>query len=127
MDITEMYYADVIDSRDVIARIEELEELTDISAEELTPASSAEHFANMEELEKLTAFRDKVAPYCDDWEYGESLIAADYFTEYTKELVSDCYELKLPSFVEVDWEATAEHCKVDYTTAELEGVTFYFR
>lgn len=29
------------------------------------------------------------------------------------ELIKDCYNLNLPDFVEVDWDATVENCKVD--------------
>jgi hypothetical protein len=36
------------------------------------------------------------------------------WTDSLIEQIKDCYDLsKVPSFVEIDWEATAENCKVD--------------
>ena len=36
------------------------------------------------------------------------------WTESLIEQIKDCYELgNIPSFIEIDWEATAENCKLD--------------
>lgn len=36
------------------------------------------------------------------------------WTDSLIELIQDCYDLSdVPDFVEIDWEATAENCKVD--------------
>lgn len=61
-----------------------------------------------------------------DW-YPVTLIRDSYFTDYTEELVCDCYDLKLPPFVHVDWEATAREVRIDYSTVEIDGVTFFYR
>jgi hypothetical protein len=82
-----------------------------------------------EELKTLKDFAEQVEDYCTDFLHGETLIRESYFTEYAEELVKDCYGLPsdLPSFIVIDWEATAENVKQDYTSAEFDGVTYYFR
>lgn len=41
-------------------------------------------------------------------------VIEDIWTESLIEQIKDCYDLSdLPSFVEIDWEATADNCKVD--------------
>lgn len=38
----------------------------------------------------------------------------DIWTESLIEMIKDCYDLsEIPSFVEIDWEQTADNCKVD--------------
>ncbi len=62
-----------------------------------------------------------------DW-YPITLIRESYFTDYTEELVSDCYDLKgVPDFVCIDWEATARNVKVDYAEVDIDGVTYFYR
>ncbi|UIS25308.1 hypothetical protein [Erythrobacter phage vB_EliS-L02] len=82
-----------------------------------------------EELAALKAFAEQVEGYCPDYLHGETLIRETYFTEYAEDLVKDAYGLPsdLPSFIVIDWEATAENVKQDYSEAEYDGVTYYFR
>jgi hypothetical protein len=56
------------------------------------------------------------------------------WTDSLIEQVKDCYDLsELPSFVKIDWEATAEECKVDgmghhfnhYDGEELETSNYH--
>jgi len=82
-----------------------------------------------EDLKTLQNFAEQVEGYAADYHHGETLIRESYFTEYAEELVKDCYGLPsdLPSFLVIDWEATADNIKVDYSEAEFDGVTYYFR
>lgn len=82
-----------------------------------------------EELRLLKEFAEEVEDYCVDYKHGETLIRESYFTEYVEEMVKDCYGFPqdIPSFVEIDWEETAENVKVDYSEADFDGVTYYFR
>lgn len=121
---------DIIDVRDIIERIEELESLKD--DHEADPDGG--HWSNEDarELRTLTDIMDDLRGYGGDeqWRgdwYPVTLIRESYFTDYIEELVSDCYDLKLPDFVHVDWEATAWDVKVDYLTVEIDGVTFFYR
>lgn len=65
----------------------------------------------------------------DDFEYGESVIHKDYFTEYTEELLTDVGYLAndLPSWIVIDMDATAENVKQDYISIEYKNETYYIR
>lgn len=125
---------DVIDSRDVIARIRELEgELRDLedAADEAADDTvrCAEVLAeisdwksqNGDELTALRAFAADVD--------GEMLIRESYWPTYAQELVEDVGDLPrgIPSYIVIDWEATADNLKVDYTEVDFDGVTYLVR
>lgn len=54
------------------------------------------------------------------------LIHEDEFEEYVMELVDELYG-EIPHWITVDWEATADNVKMDYTVVELENETYYYR
>lgn len=141
---------DVIDSRDVIARIAELQELADAVSEakaelagleDETSAEYAEAEAELataeagfdeelqDELATLTALAEEAEGYAADWKYGETLIRDSYFRDYCIEMLEDCGEIpkNLPSYIEIDWEATARNIQVDYTSVDFDGVTYWIR
>ncbi len=80
-------------------------------------------------LADLRAFRDDLAGYCDDWEYGVQLIPEDEFEDYCRELLADCGEIpkNLPSYIVIDWAATADNLRADYTEADFRGRTYLAR
>lgn len=130
---------DIIDSRDVIERISELETIRDdwqdwldalAVAEEdgdtLDSDDAPEEFDSdmMCELCELQALEND----CNygDWQHGESLISDSYIETYLQDMVDDCYEIpELPSFmsVSIDFDAL----KMDYTEVEFRGQTFFIR
>ena len=128
---------DVIDSRDIIARIQLLEELRDehvIGAPDGTETPNPEGWReeypdDAEELDMLTALADEAKDYAPDWEYGATLIRETYFVDYCQELVEDIGDLPkgLPSYIEIDWTATARNIRMDYTEVEFGGVTYLIR
>lgn len=147
---------DVIDSRDVIARIEELEaEREDLasdlsSAEEelgrlvdepdiealqqvVKDASSAMaewDASEGEDLSVLKALAEEASTYAADWHYGEALIRDSYFEDYARELAEDCGMVKddatWPNNC-IDWEEAARQLRQDYTAVEFDGVTYWIR
>ena len=145
---------DVIDSRDIIARIDELEtdesmlQDTIIEAEEALESSEgarAEMQAgkeltearealvdfneeNEEELSSLKAVAEECKNYAD-WKCGETLINEMYFIEYCMEFLVDCGYLPsdLPSFIAIDEEQTAENMKDDYMEVDFDGETYLMR
>jgi antirestriction protein len=125
-----MHLDDTIDVRDIIERIEELESSKDDHKED--PAGGYWSDDDEQELQTLADLMDELKgnggdeQWRGDW-YPVTLIRESYFTDYTEELVSECYDLRLPDFVHVDWEATARDVKVDYSTVEIDGVTFFYR
>lgn len=115
----------VLDSRDIIERIEELD--SQLEDNEITPEE-------LEELAALKALADQCEE-CSDWEHGALLIYEDYFTDYIKELISDCYELpkELTSgnwpyrHIAIDYEAAADEAKQDYNEVDFSGATYLIR
>jgi hypothetical protein len=63
-----------------------------------------------------------------DW-YPCTMIAEDYFTAYCQDLVSDIGDMprEIPSYIEIDWDATANNIKIDYSSIDIDGTTYYFR
>lgn len=122
---------DIIDSRDIIARIEELEEDREACAdgiEELTAEQwDDEHGEELDALKSLAAEAEGYAP---DWHYGEALIRETYFEEYARELAHDIGAVNEDAGWpgrHIDWEAAAVELKHDYTAVEFDGVTYYIR
>ena len=132
---------DTIDSRDVIARIEELEaeredlrsamddHNTDSDAYEEANAALKE-FDNSEEgqeLISLKALAEQGEDYAPDWKYGAQLIHEDHFETAMDEMVADCYTLPkdLPSWMTITYDYDA--LKQDYTAIDFDGQTYYVR
>lgn len=115
---------DVIDSRDVIERIEELHA---IATDDDADPSDRTHANN--ELAVLQALQDEAEPYAPDWTYGATLIRDSYFVEYVQELVSDIGGLPrdLPDYIVIDWKATARNIRQDYFSVDFGGVTYWVR
>lgn len=112
-------YDDVIDSRDIIERIQELETL-------LTDESTNAQFLNWcEEYDMLVTLAEECAQYNSDWEYGVSLVRYSYFEDYMDEMIEDCYELPkdLPFWMSIEFDYEA--LKQDYAEVEFDGITYY--
>jgi len=84
---------------------------------------------NGEEFATLKAFAAEFEDYCDDWTHGVTLIRESYFTEYAEDFVKDVGDLpkNIPDYLVIDWDATAENLKVDYTEGTFDGVTYLAR
>ena len=142
-------FADTLDSRDIIARIEWLEEDREAHADSIAAASeyaeeSPEYDALMttgraewdatspdaDEHAALLAF----AKECEgagvpDLEYGATLIRYSHFTEYVADMLEDCGELPrdLPWYIQINWDATARNIGHDYICVEFGDVTYWVR
>ena len=123
-----------IDSRDVIARIEELEaERVAIESPDsvfIETKRLIEEFDNSEEGQELIALKalaERGEDYAPDWKYGAQLIHEDYFEEAMDELLEECGDIPrdLPSYltITVDYDAL----KQDYTELDFDGQTYYIR
>lgn len=106
---------DVIDSRDVIERIKQLDGTED--GDEKT------------ELAALVALAEE-GESSPDWSYGETLIRDTYFKEYAQELADDIGAIdrnaKWPVNC-IDWEEAASQLQQDYTSIDFDGVTYWIR
>jgi hypothetical protein len=117
-------YQDILDSRDVDSRIEELEAERDAAAE------AGADFVDCQELAALVAFRDEAEGYCSDWQYGVTLIRDSFFKDYAQELAEEVgaieRDVKWP-YTCIDWDQAARELQTDYSSAELDGVNYWFR
>lgn len=151
---------DLIDSRDIIARIEELETDQEMLADEITETienleaseGAVAEMAAGRELEKarnaLLDFNEENEAELDalqtlaneadgspDWQHGETLIRYDYFADYIKDLIEDCYEMpkEMDSgawpyrHMEMDYDGAANEAEQDYLTVDFDGVDYLIR
>jgi hypothetical protein len=124
--------ADIIDVRDIIERVEDLE--SDVADGYTFEQWAVENEPQAQELALLRAILEDLKGYGGDeqWEgdwYPVTLIRDSYFTDYAQELLEDCGDIpkNLPPYVHIDWEATARDIRVDYSATEIDGVTYWYR
>lgn len=132
---------DLIDVRDTIARVEELREeskfwnaRSDADDTVQSGVTGDDVTAEADELAALEALLSDLAGNGGDeqWEgdwYPVSLIRDSYFVEAMRELVSDIGDLPrdIPTYLEIDWEKTAANLRMDYSSVEFGGVTYWYR
>lgn len=130
---------DIIDSRDIIARIEELEAERDAyddadAGPNETPSQAVTPWSeacpdDAKELRILTALAEE-ASGSPDWEYGETLIRNSYFKDYAEDLARDCGmipdNLRWPCNC-IDWDAAADELRHDYFAVDFDGVEYLIR
>lgn len=128
----------IINSRDVIERISELEDELRANFEDDTAQGVIDDWiieqaevGNDEaaELHALRALAEEASGYAADWDHGESLIRESYFTEYCQDLLEGIGGIpkNIPSYIKIDWEETAKNLKVDHTEVDYGRVTYLIR
>jgi hypothetical protein len=146
---------DIIDSRDVIDRIEELRsEVDDLLSESMVSMDFDEFVEGVcdrtleillsqefsrEDASTLEDLCDELWPLMKlaeqgegygDWDSGETLIRDSYFEEYAKELAKDIGSVsgdeKWP-LNHIAWEDAADELKTDYTELDFDGVAYQMR
>ena len=129
---------DTIDSRDVIARIEELEQERDtVAGDDPSAPTSLVALAEWDktdegrELTALRALADEASGYAADWLHGEQLIRDSYFRDYAQELAEECGDIDFSKLswplTCIDWEQAARELRMDYTSVDFDGVTYWVR
>lgn len=144
--------AECIDVRDVIERVENLEDvlLAAFNEQQVIEGDDTETDDPMDsafqEWCKVTVHEDAIEylSLCelldglcgnggDELWRGEwfpiTLISEDYFVDYVKELLIDCGDLPkdIPHYIEIDWQKTAENIAVDYSVIDFNEKTFFYR
>ncbi len=112
---------DILDSRDVIERIEELRSMRD---------DDPETFEDSEELYALETLAEEASDYAPEWEFGETLIREGYFETYAQELAEDIGAVDPNAswpLTHIDWAAAAGELLIDYTAVDFDGQTYYIR
>lgn len=116
---------DVLDSRDIVEHMEELE-------------SQLIHGRPLDNPGELKAIRDLAAEASSspDWNYGEQLIRESYFEDYIEQLIDDCYPEVSKALSSGEWpmrhlkldiEDAADEAKQDYFEVEFNGSTYLIR
>lgn len=108
---------DVIDSRDVIERIAELEAL-DLPLDEY----------DAEELESLKTLAEVGEDASSEWHHGATLIRDSFFAEYARDLAEDIGAISRNTQWPlncINWDRAAEELQVDYQDVDFDGETYW--
>ena len=109
---------DILDSRDIIKRIEELEGIEERDDDEKV------------ELTALLALQEEAEGYSEDWKYGAMLIRDSYFKNYAQELADDSGAIDRNAVWPtncIDWDYAAEQLQQNYTSINFDGVDYWVR
>ena len=130
---------DILDSRDIIERIEELvgeqsDLLAGAACPEDLPEEEREAFKEWEadyseELDNLRKLAEQ-GEGSPDWPYGETLIRDSYFQDYAEELADDIGAIDRNAnwpLTCIDWERAARELQSDYFSVDFAGVTYWIR
>lgn len=136
----------ILDTRDLSKRREELKEeilnsflenfpqykemtdyFEDIRFEEEELESWKEDFEDeLEEIKEIDIIEDE---FGSEFEYGVTLIDVDNWVEYVEELLEDLGYIPkdFPSWIKINWEATANNVEQDYIEVEYRGNSYLGR
>ena len=136
----------ILDTRDLSKRREELKEeildsflenfphyqemtesFEDIRFEEEEIQSWKEDFEDeLEEIKEIDTIENELG---SEFEYGVTLVDVDDFEEYVEDLLDELGYIPkdFPSWIEIDWEATANNVRQDYTEVEYQGNSYLGR
>ena len=139
-----------LDTRDLDERLDELKALRDAVADaqetldafptdaERQPDDEIDHAEaaldsardafgtdEQKELAELEELESEVT----EWSDGNTLIPESEFTGYCREMLEDCGDLLKgpPHYVVIDWDATADNIKADYSAVDFQGETYLYR
>ena len=112
---------DIIDSRDIIERIDELEsDFKDGTRDD----------SEKDELIALKELAKEGEDCSSDWKYGETLIRDTYFTDYAIEMAYDISAVdpkaNWPTNC-IDWEQATRELQMDYSIIDYDGVDYWIR
>jgi hypothetical protein len=135
---------DVIDVRDVIARVEHLEDQPTLdddgacySCGEHLKEGDEDHdpYCEVLELQRLTALLENLKGNGGDEEWRGSwypivLVRDSYFKDFAQQEAEDLDLIKANASWPnncIDWDQAARELQMDYTTVEFDGVTYWYR
>jgi hypothetical protein len=143
------HFDDIIDVRDIIARVEELQETRDALREEFDamPENAGVDFdhwvrnqegfssEDADELQQLESFLADLQgmggdeQWRGDW-YPVTLVRDSYFKDYAQELADDIGAIPAGASWPctcIDWDQAARELRMDYSSVEFDGVTYWTR
>lgn len=141
----------ILDSRNLIERAEELlaefevwkEQLTDDDFTRITERfgcekSELDNEDLLEEWQNTTSDGEEHKSIADleeeinssEWTYGLQLIADSYFETYAREFAEDIGAIsgdeRWPATC-IDWEKAASELQYDYSSVDFDGETYWYR
>ena len=136
----------ILDTRDLSKRREELKEeildsflenfphyqemtesFEDIRFEEEEIESWKEDFEDeLKEIEEIDTIENELG---SEFDYGVTLVDVDDWEEFVEQDLKDLGYIPkdFPSWIEIDWEATANNVRQDYTEVEYQGNSYLGR
>ncbi len=139
---------DLIDVRDIIARVEELEEERgdlqsatddcDSAEQEREAIAALDAWNESDEAAELATLSELLSDLAGcggdeqwrgDW-YPVTLVRDSHFTEYAQELADDIGAMDTAAtwpHTCIDWEWAARELQMDYSSVEFDGVTYWYR
>jgi hypothetical protein len=128
-------YDDLIDLRDVMGRVEHLEQLRQPGAVDLGDDNETDQDSLFAELATLEKLLDECKgnggdeQWRGDW-YPISLIRDSYFKDYAQEMAEDIGAINAnagwPNNC-IDWDQAARELQMYYTSVDFDGVTYWVR
>lgn len=110
--------SNILDSRDLIAELDEYDNAIEAGDEpDIHP-------------ERAEAIRELADEGIEDWTFGATLIHESYFKTYAQELAEDIGAIDRDAawpLSYIDWDAAADALKMDYTAVTFDGETYYVR
>jgi hypothetical protein len=120
---------DIIDVRDLIARVEALGNCAAADAPNFGDTEEGEEFAELTNLLASLQGAGGDEQWRGDW-YPVTLIRDDYFRTYAQELAEECGMISenaaWPARC-IDWTQAARELRMDYTSVTYAGVTYWTR
>lgn len=128
--------ADVIDVRDIIARVEELRACRDEYNDKMGDADAWDSVPDGEpaELDMLEGILSELAgcggdeKFDGDW-YPVTLVSDDYFQEYAQNLAEESGMVDTRASWPmncIDWEQAANELKDDYSSTVIHGFVYWY-
>lgn len=109
-----------------IEDFDELTEIVDNSDNEDVEEWRDDKVYDFEYIDEINDLEDEITNFI----YGETLIPNDDFTEYCKDMVENCYNLKdVPDFIKdnINWKGVASDLEVDYSSITYQGERYLVR
>jgi hypothetical protein len=120
LDTTE----DTIEVEYLTDRYEELEEAQQSGM--MQPGEVEEMLSLLSVLDNIKSKSGDVK-WRGDW-YPDLLVRDSHYKSYIQELLHDCGDMPtLPTYIVVDWDATIANLQGDWTSIDIDGVTYWYR
>jgi hypothetical protein len=110
--------------------LEEFEEVTDYAEIDVENTEFSEMFYDeIEHLGEMLKFQEDLEYSNSEYEHGVTIIHEKYFLEYAiDDLEQSGYISKdMPGWIVIDYEATADNMKSDYSEVKFDGSTYFVR